>query len=67
LILTLICVTQDGKIGSGNVSKEDIQREKREMLVKKGVQERGKLEVSFTIRVANKNIFDKKIYRVPVH
>jgi hypothetical protein len=29
------------------VSKEDIQREKREMLVKKGVQERGKLEVSF--------------------
>jgi hypothetical protein len=32
-------------VGSGNVSKEDIQREKREMLVKKGVQERGKLEV----------------------
>ena len=32
-------------MSSGNVSKEDIQREKREMLVKKGVQERGKLEV----------------------
>jgi hypothetical protein len=36
-------------VGSGNVSKEDIQREKREMLVKKGVQERGKLEVKFFI------------------
>jgi hypothetical protein len=36
-------------MGSGNVSKEDIQREKREMLVKKGVQERGKLEVKIFI------------------
>ncbi len=36
-------------MGSGNVSKEDIQREKREMLVKKGVQERGKLEVKFLV------------------
>ena len=37
---------QDGKLETSNVSREDIQRERRERLVKKGVQEKGKLKVN---------------------
>ena len=53
-----IFLFQDVKENSG-VSREDIQKERRERLVKKCVQERGKLKVSWGVT----SQYDHTMYR----
>ncbi len=45
-----IYLYQNGRHDDGNASKDELRRERRERLVKKGVQEKGKLKEMYTGR-----------------